>query len=77
MEDRNSEYIKSNLLYKTFVDLYLNIMIFYNKNGEIVFGRYYDLGTGKEIPLPEKFRNGEYYRFFDSCIHINRKGLAV
>jgi signal transduction histidine kinase len=75
VEDRNSNYIKSNLLYKTFADLYLNIIIFYNENGEIVFGRYYDLSTAKEIPLPGKYTNGEYYKFFDSCLTVNIKGF--
>jgi signal transduction histidine kinase len=75
VENRNSEYIKSNLLYKTFTDLYLNIIIFYNRKGEIVYGKYYDLRTGNEIPLPERFINGEYYTFFDSCLNKGSRGL--
>ncbi|MFC2036070.1 CHASE4 domain-containing protein, partial [Chloroflexota bacterium] len=42
IEDANSEYLESNLVDKAFIELRLNLMLFINSSGQIVFGRAFD-----------------------------------
>jgi PAS domain S-box-containing protein len=46
-------YIDSNLSNKTFTDLGVELMLFINNSGQIVFGKMIDLDSGAEIPIPE------------------------
>jgi len=55
IEDRNEEYIESNLVDGTFTDLGLNFMLFINTSGQIVFGKAMDLQNEEEIPVPQSF----------------------
>lgn len=50
--DRNEEYIRSNLTDSTFVELGLNLMLYIDSSGQIVFGEAFDLENEKEAPLP-------------------------
>ncbi|RLI77039.1 response regulator receiver protein, partial [Archaeoglobales archaeon] len=43
IQDRNQEYIDSNLVDSTFTALKINLMIFVNASGEIVYAKAYDL----------------------------------
>jgi PAS domain S-box-containing protein len=56
-EDRNDEYIESNLGDKAFVDLGINLMMFLNEQGEIVFSKYYDLKNHCQAPVPPGLKN--------------------
>jgi PAS domain S-box-containing protein len=51
IEDRNNEYIKSNLTDGTFTGLGLNLMLFLNTSGEVVFGKAFDLDEEVEVPV--------------------------
>ena len=53
IEDRNEEYIESNLVDGTFIDLGLNLMLFINTSDQIVFGKAMDLRNEEEIPVPQ------------------------
>ncbi len=53
VQEPTEDYIKSNLVDETFEGLGLNLMLFINTSGELVFGKAYDLEAHKEIPLPE------------------------
>jgi len=53
IEDGNSEYIKSNLVDVSFVTNRLNIMVYINRSGQIIFGKHYDLDTKTAGPVPD------------------------
>ena len=53
IEDGNDEYIESNLVDETFTGANLNLMLFLNSSGRIVFGKFFDLDGGEEIPIPQ------------------------
>jgi len=53
IEDVNQDYIDSNLVDETFVGLKLNLMIFINSSGKIVYAKAFDLGDNREIEIPE------------------------
>lgn len=52
IEDGNEEYISANLVDGTFVTLNLNLMLFINSAGQIVFARAFDLENETETALP-------------------------
>lgn len=49
--DGNKAYITANLIAETFKNQKLNLMHVYDSHGRLVWGKTYDLQTGKEIPL--------------------------
>jgi len=53
IEDVNEEYIESNLVDETFISIGLDLMLFINSSGQIVFGKCFDLHAEEEIPIPE------------------------
>lgn len=53
IEDGDLDYVKRNIPDTTFVDIRLNIMIFTNSSGGIVFERGFDIQNEKEMPVPE------------------------
>ena len=53
IEDADAEYIESNLIDGTFIELRLNLMVFINSAGQIVFGKAFDLTDEEEIPVPQ------------------------
>ncbi|MCS7287029.1 MAG: CHASE4 domain-containing protein [Anaerolineae bacterium] len=50
------EYIKSNLVDETFEGLGVNLILFLNHSGELVFGKAYDLELHRETPLPNGWK---------------------
>ena len=52
IEDKNEEYLKSNLIDGTFVNLSLNFMVYVNASGKVVYARAVDLRTEKEMSFP-------------------------
>jgi len=52
IEDSNQEYINSNLGDGTFVALELNVMLFVDSSGRIVFGKAVDRLNGRELDMP-------------------------
>ena len=53
MQDQNQEYIKSNLGDTSVDNLRLNLMLYVNLQGQIVYSKYYDLKNKTSLPLPE------------------------
>lgn len=51
VEDLNDDYIQSNLTRSTFTNLKINLMLFVNPAGKVVFGKSFDLRTGTELPV--------------------------
>lgn len=52
MEDKNTKYIQSNLSDLTFSNLGLNVVLYIDTSGRIVFGKGFDLNEGEPIPIP-------------------------
>lgn len=53
IQNRNPEYIKTNPSDKAFSELGINVMLFINSSGNIVYSKAFDLLYGKEIPMPQ------------------------
>jgi sensor domain CHASE-containing protein len=51
IQDANEDYLESNLVDDTFFNLGINIMIFINSEGDVVYGKTFNLTTMHEIPL--------------------------
>ncbi len=56
IEDAGAEYIESNLVAGTFIEMGLNIMVFADSAGDIVFSRAFDLLDEEEMPVPQGLR---------------------
>ena len=52
VEGANPAYIEDNLMNEALLNLRVNLMVFLNASGEIVFEKSVDLETGEEIPVP-------------------------
>ncbi|MCS7222005.1 MAG: GAF domain-containing protein [Anaerolineae bacterium] len=70
MEDRNPEYIESNLGDVTLVDLKLNVMLFVDASGQVVFSKGMDWQSGREIPVPASLQelfaaDGPFFQRFN------------
>ncbi|MCW4007230.1 MAG: ATP-binding protein [Candidatus Bathyarchaeota archaeon] len=57
IQDANEKYKESNLVDETFVNLEVNLMIFINSNGQIVYGKAFNLSASSEMPVPQEFLN--------------------
>ncbi len=51
IDDANEDYIRSNLTDSTFIELGLNLMLYIDSPGQIVFSKAFDLENKEEIPL--------------------------
>ncbi len=71
----NPEYIKSNLVNGTFVNLGLNLMVFLNASGEIVYGNGFDLVREEKTPIPEGFV--EYVEENPSLVKFSDTGDSI
>lgn len=54
VEDRNSKFIKDNLVDDTFGNLRLNLIVFVHSSGRLVYAKAFDLEEKKEVPVPKK-----------------------
>ncbi len=52
--DSNDEYVKANLVDSTFIHLRLNLILFVNSSGEVVFSKGFDLQQEREVPVPSQ-----------------------
>ncbi len=51
IEDANDDYIASNMVAGTFTELRLNLMLFVDLSGRVVYGQAFDLNTEEEVDL--------------------------
>ncbi len=56
IEDANQEYIDSNLVDETFSGTKINMMVFADTEGKVVYSKMYDLELGQELPLTNDFK---------------------
>ena len=54
VEDGDEEYIEANLVDETFIELNLNLMLFMNIDGQIVFEKAFDVQSETEVPVPQR-----------------------
>ncbi|MDI9394836.1 MAG: CHASE4 domain-containing protein [Euryarchaeota archaeon] len=54
MEDKNQQYIDVNLQNKTLAGINLDVLIFVNNSGEVVFAKSVNSSTAKEEPVPDE-----------------------
>ena len=54
IEDRNQQYINVNIQNQTFAGLKVNVMIFVNNSGSVVYAKSVDADTEEEKPVPEE-----------------------
>jgi PAS domain S-box-containing protein len=52
-----NDYIEKNLVDDTFIDLRLNLMLFINSSGQIVWGKMFDLDAQRDIPINQSIRD--------------------
>lgn len=52
VQDRNEQYIESNLIDETFISIPLNLIVILDVSGEPVFAKAFDLDDKLEIPVP-------------------------
>ncbi|MCX9083140.1 MAG: PAS domain-containing protein [Candidatus Methanoperedens sp.] len=57
INDRNEEYIRSNLRLEIFTNLRVNLMMFIHSSGNIVYGKAFDLENQTEVPVPRYFKD--------------------
>jgi len=57
IQDANEDFKKSNLVNETFANLEVNMMIFINSQGDIVYGKAYNITDSSEMPIPQEFVN--------------------
>ncbi|MBC7947882.1 MAG: HAMP domain-containing protein, partial [Chitinophagaceae bacterium] len=57
IEDLNDNYREGNTHDGIFYTYSLNVMLYINTKGEIVFGRAFDLAAGQEVPIPNSLMN--------------------
>lgn len=60
INDSNKRYIKANLDDQTFGNLRLNMMLFLNSDGQIVFSKGFDLQNYQAEPIPQSILNYIY-----------------
>jgi diguanylate cyclase (GGDEF)-like protein/PAS domain S-box-containing protein len=53
IRDANAHFIKVNIVDSAFSTLRLNVMIFVNASGRVIFGRAFDLEGKKRMPVPQ------------------------
>lgn len=60
IQNGNPNYVKKNLPDETYAELRLNLVLFVNSAGEIIFGRAFDLQKKEGIPLPREIKKYIY-----------------
>ncbi len=64
IENADRAYIESNLVDSTFITLRLNVMLFVDPSGQLVYGKGFDLYAKQEMPIPDGLQE-----------HLTRDGL--
>ncbi len=71
IQDANQDYIDSNMMDETFLNLKVNFMAFINNNTELVYGKYFDLERETEIPIFDSLK--EY--ILENSLFLGHKKL--
>lgn len=71
VQNHNSRYIRSNLVNSTFTDLKLNLIIYVDNSGNVVYGKEFNLQTKEGTPISS---NVKKYMSKDSVL-LNKEGV--
>lgn len=71
IQNCNGDYLRSNLTDSTFSGLEINLMLFIDEKGEIVFEKGYDLERGVEVPISQSLKN----QLTLDCPFLNHKNI--
>jgi len=78
IENKNEEYIKSNLVDETFTGSRLNLILYIDREGSIVYGKMYDLVNRMEVPIPESLKKMVKNPFFQhNRVDSSLKGIII
>ncbi len=58
--NRDEDYITANLVDESFLNFSLNLMVFVNSSGEVVYSKAYDLQNEEEVAMPDSFQQHLY-----------------
>lgn len=75
MQDRNQTFIDANLVKETFLNLRVNVFLFVNLTGQVVFAKAIDLRSGMEISVLEKFQ--AYLQTDSPLLHLSEPEAKV
>ena len=53
IEDGNQQYLNANLQNQTLAGIKVNVILFVNESGSVVYAKSIDIDTAEEIPVPE------------------------
>ena len=53
IQDKNPDFIKTNPTDASFIQIGINLMLFVNSSGHIIYGKAFDLERQKETPVPQ------------------------
>lgn len=56
IQDHNPEYARSNLLEESFTNIGIDLVMYYDDTGHLVYGRYFSPGAGGSAFLPEELK---------------------
>lgn len=70
VEDNNTEYVQTNLVYSAFNDLNLNVMMFVNLNGTVIMAKNYNLTSMTEM----SFDSSEILSKYPTLIQVDAEG---
>lgn len=57
VQDRDERYIKENLMPNTLINLNVNFMLFFNNSKRLVYGKFINPASGKNVPVPADLLN--------------------
>jgi signal transduction histidine kinase len=75
IEDLNPMYIRSNLVDETFINLRLNMILYYDLEGHLVYGKAFDLERKMEVPVPDSLLH--HLKLEDSLSTEPVRGLVI
>ena len=80
VNDRNENYIDSNMGLVSFTTLHINLFILYNSSGSMVYGKAYDLVNETEIPVPSAFNKDlppDHFLLMFNDLESSHKGIIM
>src|SRR4030066_2234673 len=75
IDNSNKNYIDSNLVDSTFANLGLNLMMFVNLSGNIIYDKAFDLESEEGVLIPEDMYNSIFYN--DILVNNIKSGISI
>jgi|WetSurMetagenome_2_1015567.scaffolds.fasta_scaffold00449_4 signal transduction histidine kinase len=76
VKDGNEQYIIDNLMDATFINAKVNLMIFIDTSGNIVYGKAFNLNENIEIPIPPEIENNAPFIGSSVLNSTNNSGIT-